>query len=147
MCGQFLGLRGPFPLPPSADHTQSDEGEEEGRGLRDLVSIAADDSGHGSTLAIRRARWGTPLLRMLFPVNRHVQRLRGRGLKQRSTVYTICVILVVRDTYGYFARASQTVTISSRKRNVINTAIAGSFGVTVALGSDRSRVTVINRIR
>ena len=35
-----MGLRGPLPLPPSADDAKSDKGEEERRGLGDRVSTA-----------------------------------------------------------------------------------------------------------
>ena len=46
MVGQFVRLRGPFPLPPSGDYTQCDDAEEERRGLGDLVITAADLGGH-----------------------------------------------------------------------------------------------------
>jgi hypothetical protein len=42
---EFVGLPVPL-LPPCGDHTQSDEGEEERRGLGDLLRAATNHGGH-----------------------------------------------------------------------------------------------------
>jgi hypothetical protein len=41
-----MGLRGPIPLPPSADHAQCDDAEEEGRGLGDRLRGQFVKNGH-----------------------------------------------------------------------------------------------------
>ena len=45
MCGQFAGLRGRLPLPPSADYAESDQGEQKRRGLGDLLNTSAANDG------------------------------------------------------------------------------------------------------
>ena len=77
---------------------------------------------------------------MLTPGNREVQRLRGRGIIQRSVVHTFVVSLVVRHTYFHGSGASPSVAIVRGETNVIDTAVSRNFGGAISLRPHRRRI-------